>query len=127
MTDSDERAMTLTHGSSKDHRPDVKQAVLELLVAPDGGMPVVSHSWAGHTTNPQMFQERAAARIAPFQRSPTPRYVVADSKRANAANAANLQALGLITRCTTPLKLVSPVITPALPWDTSATAGGHHA
>jgi transposase len=37
IPDSDEQAITITHGYSKDHRPDLKQAVLELMVSQDGG------------------------------------------------------------------------------------------
>ena len=118
VPDSDEQAMTITHGYAKDHRPDLKQAVLELLVSQDGGVPLVSQRWDGHASDTEMFQERAAALIATFQNSPTPRYLVADSKLYTEANAANLQALGLITRMPHTLKLVSPVITPALRWDT---------
>lgn len=33
IPDSDEHAMCITHGYSKDHRPDLKQAVLELMVS----------------------------------------------------------------------------------------------
>lgn len=36
---SAEQAMLITHGYSKDHRPDLKQAVLELMVSQDGGGP----------------------------------------------------------------------------------------
>jgi transposase len=48
VPETDEHAMTITHGSSKDHRPDVQQAVLELIVAQDGGGPCVSKRWDGH-------------------------------------------------------------------------------
>jgi len=118
VPDSDERAITITHGYSKDHRPDLKQAVLELMVSQDGGVPFVSQSWDGNASDTEIFQERAAALIATFQSSPTPRYLVADSKLYNDANAANLQALGFITRIPHTLKLVSQVITQARPWDT---------
>ena len=118
IPDSDEQAITITHGHSKDHRPDLKQAVLELMVSQDGGGPLVSKSWDGNTSDTVMFQERAAALLATFQRSPTPRYVVADSKLYNEANAANLLALGFITRIPNTLNLVSQVITQALRWDT---------
>jgi transposase len=118
VPDSDERAITITHGYSKDNRPDLKQAVLELMVSHDGGVPFVSQSWDGNASDPEIFQERAAALIATFQNSSTPRYLVADSKRYNEANAANLQALGFITRIPHTRKLVSQVITQALPWDT---------
>ena len=40
VPDSDEHAMCLTHGYSKDHRPDLKQAVLALMVSQDGGDPL---------------------------------------------------------------------------------------
>src|SRR6266536_2336320 len=56
MPDSDEQAITITHGYSKDHRPDLKQAVLELLVSQDGGVPLVSNSWDGNASDTQIFQ-----------------------------------------------------------------------
>ena len=59
----------------------------------------------------QIFQERAAALIETFQPSPTPRYLVADSKLYTEDNATNLQSLGFITRLPHTLKLVSQVIT----------------
>jgi transposase len=114
VPDSDEHAMTITHGYSKDHRPDLKQAVLELMVSQDGGVPFVSKSWDGNTSDTQIFQERAAALVATFQRSPTPRYLVADSKLYTEDNATNLQSLGFITRIPQTIKLVSQVITQAL-------------
>ena len=49
VPDSDEQAITITHGYSRDHRPDLKQAVLELMVSQDGGVPLVSKSWDGNT------------------------------------------------------------------------------
>src|SRR5438876_7364241 len=107
VPDSDEQAITITYGYSKDHRPDLKQTVLELMVSQDGGVPFVSKSWDGNTSDTQIFQERAEALLATFQRSPTPRYLVADSKLYNEANAANLLALGFITRIPNTLNLVS--------------------
>ena len=117
MPEADEHAMTLTHGYSKDHRPDLKQAVLELMVSQDGGSPFVSKSWDGHTSDTPIFQERAAALIATFQRSPAPRYLVADAKLYHQDNAAHLSKLGFITRIPHTLKVVSQVMTQALQWD----------
>jgi len=118
VPDSNEQAITITHGHAKDYRPDLKQAVLELMVSQDGGVPFVSKSWDGNTSDTKIFQERAAALLTTFQRSPTPRYLVADSKLYNEANAANLHALGFLTRIPNTLNLVSQVITQALRWDT---------
>jgi transposase len=118
VPDSDERAIAITHGYSKDHRPDLKQAVLELMVSQDGGVPFVSQSWDGNASDTEIFQERAAALIATFTNAPTPRSVVADATLDNAAQATTLQALGFLTRMPTPLQRVSQVITPARSWGT---------
>src|SRR5207248_3011120 len=61
VSESDEQAIRITHGYSKDHRPDLKQAVLELLVSQDGGVPFVRRSWDGNASDTQSFQERAEA------------------------------------------------------------------
>jgi transposase len=42
VPESDQQAIAITHGYSKDHRPDLKQAVLELMVSQDGGVPLVT-------------------------------------------------------------------------------------
>ena len=73
VPERDERAIHITHGYSKDHRPDLKQVVLEVLVSQDGGVPLVSQSWDGHTSDTQIFKERAEALMAAFASSPTPR------------------------------------------------------
>jgi transposase len=115
---SDEPAIRITPGDSQDSRPDLQQAVVALMVSQDGGGPCVSPRWDGNTSDTKIFQERAAALLATLQRSPTPRYVVADSKRYPEDHAATLRALGFSTRMPTPLNGVSQVITPALRWDT---------
>ena len=70
IPDSDEHAIRITHGYSKDHRPDLKQAGLELMVSQDGGIPCVSKSWDGNTSDTQVFQQRAQALMSAFKASP---------------------------------------------------------
>jgi transposase len=115
--ESDEHVIRITHGYAKDHRPDLKQTVLELLVSQDGGVPLVRKSWDGNTSDTQIFKERAEALMAAFARSPTPRYLGADAKLHTADTAATLAKLGFITRIPGTLKLVSQVIAQALQWD----------
>src|SRR5213080_236175 len=117
ILESATQAIHITHGYSKYHRPDLKQAVLELLVSQDGGVPMVSKSWDGNTSDSQIFKERAEALMAAFARSSTPRYLVADAKLYTEDTAATLATLGFITRIPGTLKLVSRVITQALQWD----------
>lgn len=110
-------AIEIRHGYSKDHRPDLKQAVLELIVSQDGGVPFISKSFDGNTSDTQIFQERTQALITTLKNSPTPRYLVADSKLYDKDNAASLQALRFITRIPNTLNLVEQVIRQALEWD----------
>src|SRR6266566_6398780 len=118
VPDSDEQAMTITHGHAKDYRPDLKQAVLELMVSQDGGVPFVSKSWDGNTSDTHMFQERAEALMSAFKTTPSPRSLVADAKLYCKDNAAHLAKLGFITRIPATLKVVAQVMSQALQWDT---------
>ena len=117
VPERDERAMHITHGYAKDHRPDLKQAVVARLVSQAGGVPLVSQSWDGHTSDPPIFKARAEALMAALASSPTPRSLVADAQRYTEDTAATLAKLGCITRIPGTLKLVSQVITQALQWD----------
>jgi transposase len=118
IPDSDAHAIRITHGYSKDHRPDLKQAVLELMVSQDGGIPFVSKSWDGNTSDTQVFQQRVQALMSAFKDTPSPRYLVADAKLYCEDNAVRLAKLGFITRIPATLKLGSQVIGQALQWDT---------
>lgn len=71
----DEHTIEITHGYSKDHRPDLKQAVLELLVSQDGGVPIISRSWSGNESDSKIFRERAKALADSFKNSDDPRYL----------------------------------------------------
>jgi hypothetical protein len=115
--DSDEPAIPSTHGSSKDHRPDCKQAVLALRVSQEGGGPVGRKSWDGHASETPIFQERAAVLMQTLQRSPTPGSLGAASKRSNEETAPTLAPRGVLPRMPGTLTLVSQVIRPALTWD----------
>jgi transposase len=92
----------------------LKQAVLELMVSQDGGVPWVSKAWDGNASDKQIFQDRAKALLSTFEPSPTPRYLIADSKLYSKDNAAHLKPLGFITRIADTLKLVCQVISQAL-------------
>ena len=114
LPDTDEQAVLITHGYSKDHRPDLKQVVLELMVSQDGGIPFISKSWDGNTSDNQIFQERSAMLLEEFKRSESPRYIIADSKLYNDNNAENLAALEFITRIPQSIKQCQGLILEAL-------------
>jgi transposase len=118
VPDRDEHARRITHGDSKDHWPDLKQAVLALLVSQDGGVPCVSKSWDGTTSDTQVFQERAEALMSAVKDTPRPRYLVAEATLYGEDNAAHLAQLGFITRRAATLKVGSQVMSQALQHDT---------
>lgn len=72
IPDSAAHAMGMTHGYSKDHRPDLTQAGLALMVSQDGGVPFGRKRWDGNTSDPRVFQERAAALIGRLQNHAQP-------------------------------------------------------
>ena len=117
VPESDKHTMRMTHGYAKDHRPDLQQVVGALLVSQDGGVPLVSHSWEGHTSDTPICKERAAARMAALARAPTPRDLGAAATLSSEDTASTLARLGFITRMPGTLKLVSHVIPQALQWD----------
>jgi transposase len=74
IPDTDTEAVLITHGYSKDHRPDLKQACLELMSSQDGGMPLLSKAWNGNETDTEIFKTRTKALIEQFEASEGPRY-----------------------------------------------------
>jgi hypothetical protein len=88
------------------------------MVSQDGGVPVMRKRWDGHASDPQMFPERAQALLATCKGSPSPRSLVADATLYPEEHAPTLAPLGFLPRIPGTLKLVSPVITQALTWDT---------
>jgi len=117
VPETDEQAILITPGYSKDHRPDLKQAVLELITAQDGGIPLVSQSWDGNASDNAIFQERAKALIDEFKASPTPACMVADSKLYTEKNAAFLTQLPFLTRIPESLQVAQQVIQQAWAWN----------
>ncbi|SCA62870.1 hypothetical protein SCG7086_AE_00340, partial [Chlamydiales bacterium SCGC AG-110-P3] len=97
--DADENAILITHGYSKDHRPDLKQAMIEMMVSQDGGVPLIFEALDGNSADTTVFRERATALMDNFKNSEAPRYLVADCKlytRETVQSA--LYSIGFITR-----------------------------
>lgn len=110
VPETDQQAIAVTHGYSKDHRPDLKQAILELVVSQDGGIPIISKSWDGNANDNTVFKERSEALIEPFSASETPRYLIPDSKLYTQANPQTLAQLPFISRIPETIKVVQSAI-----------------
>lgn len=109
-SETDEQAIKITYGHSKDHRPDLKQAVLELMVSQDGGVPIVSQAWDGNAADTVIFKQRAESLINEFKKIGSPRYLVADSKLYTEENSKIIKNLFYITRIPGTLKLEPQLI-----------------
>jgi len=103
----------VTHGYSKDHRPDLKQIVTELLVSHDGGIPLALKNWSGNTSDSKIFKERTEQLIESFQ-SGYADIIVADSKFYTADNAQHWGKVKFITRAPETLKPVKEAISSAV-------------
>ena len=96
--DTDENEITIAHGYSKDHRPDLKQAVLELVTSQDGGIPLMMKCFDGNASDNKIFKEHCTELMKSFKDSENPRYLVGDSKLYHEDNAINLSEIKFITR-----------------------------
>lgn len=70
--------VTVKHGYSKAHRPDLKQVMLEMMVSQD--IPLLGRCLSGNASDNVVFKERSEKLIKQFKESETPRYLIADSK-----------------------------------------------
>lgn len=111
---TDDDTIDIKRGYSKDHRPDLKQVMLEMMVSQDGGIPLVGKCLNGNTSDNTVFKERSEKLIEQFKQSETPRYLIADSKLYTEKNALNLKDLCFITRIPNNVKLVGETIEKAL-------------
>jgi transposase len=111
-----ERAIHITHGFSKDLRPDLKQAVLELVTCEDC-IPLMCCSWDGNASDTEIFKKRVKDLIEEFRKSDSPRFLIADSKLYTLASTEFLKQIFYITRIPATLREEQEVISEALEKD----------
>lgn len=110
-----EGEITITHGYSKDHRPDLKQFMLELMVSQDGGIPLMIKAHNGNASDSKIFKQRGELLIDLFLNSATLRILVGDCKLySKAAAESSLKVLKYITRIPKSIKEEGEVIDQAL-------------
>lgn len=96
---SDEKAIKITHGYSRDRRPDLKQAVLGMICAHRGAIPVWLSALDGNSSDSESFPAMVEAYVARLEAAeeelPT---VVADSALYSAGTLQRIKGLRWITR-----------------------------
>lgn len=110
----DTEAVQVCHGYSKDHRPDLKQIVTELVVSQDGGVPLMLQCHDGNASDSKVFAERSKAVLEQLQASSELKAWVGDSKLYSKDNAQALAHLPFITRVPRTVKQEQELVSKAL-------------
>ena len=95
QTGESEGCIQITHGYSKDHRPDLKQFIMETICCNDGEVPLAFEVASGNQSDKAVFAERFKAFC---QQWDVDGMLVADSALYSEENLAQLGSLRWITR-----------------------------
>lgn len=113
----DAQVVHITQGSSRDHRPDLTQVMLELVVEPQAGIPVLMQPLSGNSHDGKAFGQVVSDHIAQLHLTANPTYLVAASALYSAANLQKLAETSLkwITRVPATLTEAQEVLAQAQP------------
>src|SRR5499426_2509522 len=113
----DEQVVHITQGSSRDHRPDLNQVMLELVVEHQAGIPVLMQPLRGNSHDGKAFGQVISDHIAQLHTTANPTYLGADSALYSAENLQKLAQTSLkwITRVPATLQEAQAVLTHADP------------
>lgn len=82
----EEQVIHITRGYSRDHRPDLNQVMLELIVEHQAGIPVLMQPLSGNSSDAQDFGEVIHSHVQQLHLTYGATYLVADSALYSAAN-----------------------------------------
>jgi len=79
LLEQDESRIKLVQGYSRDHRPDLNQAVLQMITSNQGNIPLFMQAASGNSSDKTAFAEIIAQHAKSFRAAVENRYLVADS------------------------------------------------
>jgi transposase len=111
-SDAQEQAevIRITQGYSRDHRPDLNQAVLQLLCERQAGIPLLMEALSGNSSDKESFRETVKAHIGQLQHDVGLEYVCADSALYVAETLKEMNGYGWISRVLETLNLACDII-----------------
>jgi len=80
VTNSDEQCIQLVKGYSRDHRPDLNQAILNLLVENQAGIPLYMKPASGNTSDKEGFNTIIKSHLNSFKSAQNNPYVIMDAE-----------------------------------------------
>ena len=95
-----EQVVHITKGYSRDHRPDLNQVMLELIIEHQAGIPILMQPLSGNSSDPKTFGQVIRSHIDHLHTTYGATYLVADSALYSEDNLSNLAqtAIKWITR-----------------------------
>ena len=113
----DDQIVHITPGYSRDHRPDLNQVMLELIVEHQAGIPVLMKPLSGNTHDGVAFGHVITAHVQQLQTARQVTSLVADSALYSAENLTALAASGLtwLTRVPATLQAAREVLAQSQP------------
>ena len=79
LLEQDESRIKLTKGYSRDHRPELNQAVLQLITSNQASIPLFMQAASGNTSDKTAFAKIISEHVKSFQAAVGNRYFVGDS------------------------------------------------
>lgn len=105
--ESEPTAIHITHGYSRDHRPDLKQAMVSLICANQASLPTWFRALDGNSSDTISFSETIQAYMKQFTAEDELPVLVADAALYNQNTLQNLpQNVRIVTRVPATLKIV---------------------
>jgi transposase len=113
----DAQVVHITPGSSRAHRPDLNQVMVELVVAHQAGIPVLRQPLSGNSHDGTVFGQGVSDHMAQLHTTYGATYLVADSALSSADNLQKLAETRLqwITRVPATLRAAQAVLAQADP------------
>jgi transposase len=113
----EEQVVHITKGYSRDHRPDLNQVMLELIVEHQAGIPILMQPLSGNSSDATTFGQVVDTHIAQLQATYGTTYLVADSALYSADNLQKLAATRAkwITRVPATLREAQAILAQAAP------------
>lgn len=107
----EEQAIKITYGYTKDHRPDLKQAMLGLICANRTSIPVWLEALGGHRADKKALVSMVTAYVSRFSAEAETPYLIADSALYSAENLKALSSLKWVTRVPATLNQAQAMLT----------------
>jgi transposase len=79
LLEQGEACIRLVQGYSRDHRPDLNQAVLQLITSNEGNIPLYMQAADGNSSDKTAFTQIVAEHLKSFRQAVENRYIVGDS------------------------------------------------